>query len=69
MATVSRWTTPTIPTLGEIELTDDDRRNGWTVETLQMYLQEREQAASLKIAPERPKRIMRIEHEYDPHKW
>ncbi len=30
--------------MGDIEITDDERRNGWTEETLAAYVAEREQA-------------------------
>jgi len=54
----------------EIEPTDDERRNGWTAETLAEYLASRQ--AALDVDPNSPQRRHRPEvqnHAYNPHRW
>jgi len=53
----------------EIELTDDEKKNGWTVATLEAYLADREKALAgviLHRAPVRPRWANSI---YSPHRW
>lgn len=57
----------------EIVLTEEERRNGWTEESLRSYLAERERAASRLISrdPElvQPKRPTQANSKYSPFAW
>lgn len=59
---------------GLIEPTKDEKRNGWTAETLTMYLAERTAGQSLAIDPHSLHRRMarrpRVQNDrYNPLKW
>jgi hypothetical protein len=57
-----------------VEPTDDERRNGWTAETLAAYQAERNAGAAVKIDPaSMHRRLMTRPNEqntrYDPFRW
>lgn len=58
------------------ELSDEDRRNGWTLASLRAYQQERESAfdvvaGNVVTEYKRPKSapVMQGAMSFDPHKW
>lgn len=58
----------------DIEPTDEEKRNGWTKETLSRYLAERRAGQSLAADPESAlrrlaRRPTEQNHRYNPHKW
>lgn len=57
----------------EIVLTDAERKNGWTEESLRAYIASRERASSAVIYREpgavEPKRPVRTNGKYSPHRW
>ncbi len=60
-------------TMGQlVEPTEDERRNGWTAETLTAYLAERNSAQERYIDPHdesRRRRPNAANSRYRPHKW
>ncbi len=57
-----------------VEPTDEERRNGWTAETLTQYIADRAAAAELKTDPHSlhrrlARRPTRQNHKYSPHRW
>lgn len=62
---------PAVP--GDLELTPEERRNGWTRESLRRYLTERA-AQRLQWATEQDKQTRRSARtestqKFDPHRW
>ena len=53
---------------GKIELTPSEKRNGWTVESLGKYLEEREKAAQMKIFRP-PRKPFKQNSSYCPFRW
>ncbi len=53
---------------GKIELTKAEIHNGWTVESLGKYLEEREKAAQMKIFRP-PRKPFKQNSGYNPFKW
>ena len=56
-----------------LELTDEERANGWTEKSLQKYLDEREKAQSgvIMFHPDhrKPARLRFANNRYNPLKW
>lgn len=57
-----------------VEPTDEERRNGWTAETLTAYLAERRAGQSLAADPDSlhrqtARRPGEANHRYNPHRW
>ena len=57
-----------------VQPSDEERRNGWTAETLTKYLHEQTAAQALKIDPlsslnRRARRPTRANNRYRPHYW
>jgi hypothetical protein len=57
-----------------VEPTEDERRNGWTAETLSQYLAEQRAGQSLRIDPHSLQnrvaaRSSEQNHRYNPHRW
>ena len=56
----------------KVEPTEEEKRNGWTTETLTKYLGERMAAQSLAVdvkSLHRRKKPTKQNHTYRPHKW
>ncbi len=53
----------------EVELTEDDRRNGWTLEALKAYHEERERARAEEILHRAPPRPRWANSLYNPMRW
>lgn len=54
----------------KIELTEEDKLNGWTEDTLRTYFKGREEAQMRFIFSKRTKKKpMSQNHRYNPHKW
>ncbi len=57
----------------DIELTDEERKNGWTVEKLAAYVKEREQAQAgvVMFNPDhrKPRRPRWANNRYNPMRW
>lgn len=52
-----------------VEPTPEEKRNGWTAETLAAYVRERERAAAARVLePERPAPAC-TDQAHDPHGW
>ena len=56
-----------VPSSGGVEPTKDDLRNGWTKETLALYLEEQE--ARLDLKPREMVRRGQANSKYDPFRW
>lgn len=52
-----------------IEPTDEERRNGWTPETLTKYIRERESAQSKSIIDRQPAKPQVANGRYSPFNW
>ncbi len=52
-----------------VEPTEDERRNGWTTETLTIYLAERERAQSEAFFNPPKRRPRRANSRYSPFRW
>lgn len=57
-----------------VEPTDDEKRNGWTAETLTAYLAEQKAASALRIDPHSAmnraaRKPVRANSKYNPHRW
>ena len=52
-----------------IEPTEDEKRNGWTTETLTQYLADREKAQSAAVLDRKPARQTRANSKYRPLRW
>ena len=53
----------------DIELTEEERRNGWTEETLQAYVAEREKAQATAVLDRQPSRPRWANSLYSPMRW
>jgi hypothetical protein len=55
----------------KVELTEEDKLNGWTEDTLRTYLMGREESQMRFIFDNKRKlkRPMTQNHRYNPHKW
>lgn len=53
----------------DIELTDDDRKNGWNEETLAAYVTEREAAQAETVLNRPPPRPKWANNQYNPLRW
>lgn len=63
-------TTPTDSTDELVEPTEDERKNGWTAETLTRYLVEADKRASAHMDPLRPRRRPDMQNSsYNPLRW
>ena len=49
-----------------IELTEDEKKNGWTEETLRRYLKERTHAASMKVLEGEKDLIVTSQTQFNP---
>ena len=63
-----------LETVGDVKATDEEKRNGWTEETLALYLAERKAGQSLAIDPDSLQRRIAARpkfanHRYNPHRW
>lgn len=57
-----------------VEPTDEERRNGWTAESLTAYLAERKAGAAVNVDQNSLHRRMAArpvvqDHRYNPHRW
>jgi phytoene/squalene synthetase len=52
-----------------IELTDEERKNGWTEESLAKYLADREKAQSARVLDRSPTLPKWANSQYDPMRW
>jgi len=53
----------------KVKATEDEKRNGWTDETLNAYRRERDQASFMTVYFKEPKRPSVQNHRYHPQKW
>ena len=53
----------------DIELTDEERANGWTEASLKAYLDERERAQAVSILERKAPRPRWANNGYRPHFW
>jgi len=53
----------------EEDLTPEDRKNGWTVETLAKYVASRERALAGNVFPKPPRIVIEGQRGFNPHKW
>ncbi len=51
------------------DLTPEEKRNGWTPETLARYVAERERAATAVILRRPNPQQAKADGAYDPHRW
>jgi hypothetical protein len=52
-----------------VELTDDDIKNGWTIETLTKYHSDREKITMKKISDSRVPDKPQAQRRYNPLRW
>ena len=55
--------------MADIELTDEELRNGWTEASLKAYLAERERAQAVSILERKKPRPRWANNGYSPHFW
>lgn len=58
--------------IGLIEPTEDEKRNGWTAETLTAYVRDQAASAEMRVDPHsamRRKTPKRANSKYSPFKW
>ena len=55
--------------MADIELTDEERANGWTEASLKAYLAERERAQAVSILERKPPRPRWANNKYSPLRW
>ena len=53
----------------KVKATEEEKRNGWTDESLNQYRREREEASFMTVYIKPPKRPSVQNHRYRPQKW
>jgi hypothetical protein len=53
----------------KVPATEEEKRNGWTDESLHEYRRERERANAMAVYYKEPKRPVMQNHRYNPLKW
>ena len=52
-----------------LELTDEEKKNGWTEESLEAYFKDREKAQSAVVLSDKQQRPRFANSSYDPLRW